>query len=665
MAAGPAHEGIFLDPGKRIKPELGAQLKNDLLQRTPDDINYEPDNVTSEDEGREAWKDHKGTLEDQNKEWDNAFAKLTKDLQSEKHNEAGNKDLEEAMKAIGVSTNPEQTDAQRVQEATKFREKYFPGGKRDIGKFVKDVAKDFEDADGNVDMDKLEQRLDLLKDNEVMNSFGSDSKHIVADKAMLYALLSQKDPEKKNAIADATVEQAQQYLPKGPEKDRMQRLYNKTEALKRLRQKESSSPQGEGEETEAGTKGAAEESGSSTKYQEFMDRFGPLLDKLKTDYGNNGLDGIGRIGYEIKLTDEDRQNLQELATKTQQELDGNPKYQEVQKEVDRHMAETKGFDVSMAFGDAVIQNDQISAVTYDGARINLPPEAFALWEKHLSVTYIEDVLLKSKGGLAAHNVLKFVENLQPTPPAETGTDTTEPHQASKPETPTGKEPAGATATHEAAKEPEHATLIFASGQKFIDQSTEPESEVAITNIDPHSGEITLDNGVEPLTATELQELLELNEFAFKLEQDQTLLDKTTNKEIKITHIDEEDGIVTLQLPDGQNMFYRKDQINDFLKKNEFSLEPANEPAFPEASAEDSPEAQTEDPLRRQLTEGAEFNYMGTHGTIDEGVIEGDRVKVKYDDGSTGEIPLERVRDQGRFTLLSKPETADEAAPTQT
>lgn len=110
-----------------------------------------------------------------------------------------------AYKALGLSLSNDKEHG-LYKEVETFRKKYVGikgavGEKNDIHQFIIDLAKDYQDTDGVIDMAKLTKRLKAIE--SLLGIFGNDKNAdaMIAGLAQVHGMLTEKGPRRK-ALAD-------------------------------------------------------------------------------------------------------------------------------------------------------------------------------------------------------------------------------------------------------------------------------------------------------------------------------------------------------------------------------------------------------------------------------------------------------------------------------
>jgi hypothetical protein len=229
ILAGTVNEA-FLDGGNRWKPEVAEQLKNDFIKKSTEDIHYDAVNDISKDQRKEYYKGDTRSFEEKNKEWNSKFWNHIKE---EKNDETTREQFKETLGWIGIDVDNEDQDNGLNKGVEKFRDKYVDGKSSKIGEFVKDIAEKCKENE-DVNLDKLQERLDLLKNKGILNAFGTedDIKDLVKDYATAHGAISQKSEDAKEAVANKVVEHASNWVPKNaPERARLDKLHDKHKEL--------------------------------------------------------------------------------------------------------------------------------------------------------------------------------------------------------------------------------------------------------------------------------------------------------------------------------------------------------------------------------------------------------------------------------------------------
>lgn len=136
----------------------------------------------------------------------------------------------DALKSLGIDAK----GADLHGDIKAFWDQHLRGG-GDIVEFAKTLAEGCKDTNGNIDLNKLDQRMESIK--ELFNAFGTkdDINLLVKDYAISHALLSeaQKDQNVRSELAIGVKDTIRNPVTDPSEKLRLESIYSAQEAMQR------------------------------------------------------------------------------------------------------------------------------------------------------------------------------------------------------------------------------------------------------------------------------------------------------------------------------------------------------------------------------------------------------------------------------------------------
>lgn len=126
------------------------------------------------------------------------------------------------------------------------------------------------------------------------------------------------------------------------------------------------------------------EAAQQAKIAEAKTKTEPILDKLKTNFPGRGVNGAGRLGIEVSLTNQELIILQETIKTLNQTIESSAEIQKTLALV-KQLRGTKSFDILHGFGRSVVEDNNTQSpkveTTTAGPVIKVSPETYQLWRK--------------------------------------------------------------------------------------------------------------------------------------------------------------------------------------------------------------------------------------------------------------------------------------------
>ena len=220
-------ESSLANPNTRI---ITDEQKETWMTQTPDSLKAGIDAANEISlESRQAYdKDDPKSFDEKNAEWNKSFWEAVNDSINEP--DTDNHVLGErrmAYESLGLDLTKQEEQNGLHPDVEAFRKKYVAEDASDIQQFITDISSGCKKADGTVDIDKLQERLDAIQ--PMLSIFGTakNAGGLVKDFTMAQAILSQ-DEETKKDIANRMQDQMQRQ----PSRSEHLRLFALSQKLK-------------------------------------------------------------------------------------------------------------------------------------------------------------------------------------------------------------------------------------------------------------------------------------------------------------------------------------------------------------------------------------------------------------------------------------------------